>query len=289
MIDRRLNFLLVPLAACCQCFFFGIVPAHADSPKPPTSGPAGFSPYIERVPKTLVKFEMLPIPPGKFLFSPDGKLPPKAVEIKRFWLAKTECTWNDFQPFYMQNDLPERERHFPIPRGARTRPSAPYFDPTCGFGTDGYPAIVLSAHSASMYCKWLTEKTRRRYRLPTEAEWEYACRASGPGEKLNPKQLDEVAWHSGNSEKSTHPVVQKLPNRWGLYDMLGNAGEWCTPMEGNLPVLRGGSYTSKPADVHCLARAPFDPAWQINDTDDPKSKWWLFDAPFTGFRVLREE
>jgi formylglycine-generating enzyme required for sulfatase activity len=274
MIDRRFHFLLMALAVCCQLSFAAA----------PTTQP--FGPYTERVKGTLVKFDMVPIPAGKMDFSIDNQGPPVAVEIKRFWIAKTECTWNDFEAFYMQKDLDERERF--VRREPRTRPSLPYMDPHWEFGGDGYPAITMTAHSATMYCRWLSEKTGRKYRLPTEAEWEYACRAGAAGE-LNRNQLDDVAWHEGNSKETTHPVMQKKPNAWGLYDMLGNAGEWCTPMEGKLPVLRGGSYASKPADVRCTARAPFDPAWQIRDPDDPKSRWWLCDAPFTGFRVVTEE
>src|SRR3954466_10630631 len=74
--------------------------------KPPTTGPVGFAPYIERVPKTLVKIEMLPIPAGKFVFSPDGKEEPREVEIKRLWMAKTEITWDQYETWYLQLDLP---------------------------------------------------------------------------------------------------------------------------------------------------------------------------------------
>jgi len=256
--------------------------------KPPTTGPVGFSVYIERVPKTLVKFEMLPIPAGKFPFSPDGKIPPTATDIKRFWMAKTECTWDDFDVFMYQTDLSEKERWLLRRADARTRPSLPYENPSQGFGREGYPAITMTAHSATMYCHWLTEKTGRKYRLPTEAEWEYACRAAGLAVQLNAKQLDQAAWHDGNSENATHQVAQKAPNRWGLYDMLGNAAEWCTPMQGTLPVLRGGSFQTKPAEISCLTREPFNETWRIRDPNDPKSKWWLSDAPFAGFRVVAE-
>src|SRR5258705_2681094 len=78
--------------------------------KPSPTGPVGFAPYVERVPKTLIKIEMLPIPAGKFVFSPDGKEEPREVEIKRFWMAKTELTWDQYETWYLQLDLPEKDR-----------------------------------------------------------------------------------------------------------------------------------------------------------------------------------
>jgi formylglycine-generating enzyme required for sulfatase activity len=244
--------------------------------------------YTEHVKGTLVKIDMVPINGGRFSFG-IGKAQPKAIEIKSFWMAKSECTWDQFDTFEMQRDLPEGQRKFVPASDARTRPTAPYFNPTFDFGREGYPVISVTAHSAQMYCRWLSEKTGHKYRLPTEAEWEWACRAASPLTELKPARLDEVAWHQGTSEETTHPVMKKKPNSWGLYDMLGNAGEWCTQLEGKVPVIRGGSYVSKPADVSCLARLPFDPDWQKSDDSFPRSKWWIFDVHFTGFRVVREE
>jgi formylglycine-generating enzyme required for sulfatase activity len=260
----------------------------------PTTKPADrFQPYTEHVKGTLVKIDMVPIKGGRVSFA-IGKAQPKEMQIKSFWMAKTECTWDQFFTFAYQLDLPERERKRQkqdLRKGpdAQTRPSFPYFNPSLDRGEDGYPVINIHIQSAMMYCRWLSEKTGRKYRLPTEAEWEYACRAGSSPTKLSAMQLDDYGWHHSNSEETTHPVMQKKPNEWGLYDMLGNAGEWCTPIEGKPPVLRGGSYVSKPADVSCLARSPFDPSWQERDTEDPKSNCWLYDGPFAGFRVVREE
>jgi formylglycine-generating enzyme required for sulfatase activity len=251
----------------------------------PTTKPADpFQPYTEHVKGTLVKIEMVPIKGGRFSFA-IGKAQPKEIEIRSFWMAKSECTWEQFDPFWLQTDLPRNDRDF----RTKTRPSPAYGDPHRGFGEVNHPVISITGNSASMYCQWLSEKTGRKYRLPTEAEWEYACRAGSPPTKLTPTQLDDLAWYEGNSVETTHPVMKKKPNDCGLYDMLGNAGEWCTQLEGKAAVIRGGSYISKPADVTCLARLPFDPAWQKSDDSFPPSKWWIFDVPFTGFRVVREE
>src|SRR5256885_12404004 len=90
--------------------FFTVLTLAAES-KPPISGPVGFSPFTDRVKGTLVKFEMLPIPGGKFVFSPDGKETSREVEIKSFWMAKTETTWDQYETWYRQLDLPEQDRN----------------------------------------------------------------------------------------------------------------------------------------------------------------------------------
>ena len=173
---------------------------------------------------------------------------------------------------------------------AISRPSRPYGNPDRGFGHEGYPAIGITYYAAEQFCNWLSRKTGRRYRLPTEAEWEYACRAGvlPPGPIKDKKLLDRIAWFEENSEGKTHRVGEKEPNPWGLHDMLGNAAEWCIGMDGR-PVLRGGSYKDPASDVHPAARQYQTPEWNASDPQFPKSKWWLSDAPFAGFRVLCEE
>jgi formylglycine-generating enzyme required for sulfatase activity len=98
------------------------------------------------------------------------------------------------------------------------------------FKGDDLPVEKVSWEDCQEFLKKLSAKEGKTYRLPTEAEWEYACRA-GTTTRFNAgdddKALDSVGWHEGNSESKTHPVGQKKPNAWGLYDMLGNVEEWC--------------------------------------------------------------
>src|SRR6266480_4456791 len=117
---KRICYILIPI------LFASIGLLFAAENKPPASGPVGFSLYVERVPKTLVKFEMLPIPGGKFVFSPDGKESPREVEIKSFWMAKTETTWDQYQTWYLQLDLPEKDRKLVKDFDAMVRPSPPH-------------------------------------------------------------------------------------------------------------------------------------------------------------------
>jgi formylglycine-generating enzyme required for sulfatase activity len=201
-----------------------------------------------------------------------------------------------------------------------SKPTAPYIEETYGFGTEQYPAFDMSHHAAMKYCEWLSAKTGRAYRLPTEAEWEYACRAGSStaypfGAKAD--DLGEYAWFRANSATPEHrfgatrPVGRKRPNRWGLYDMLGNVSEWCLdeydadfydslpwdrPPLGpvNLPgkrqyphVTRGGSYKSGVADCRSAARVPSTPQWNRADPQEPQSIWWLGPGNRVGFRIVR--
>jgi formylglycine-generating enzyme required for sulfatase activity len=240
---------------------------------------------VETIKGTLVKFEMVRIPGGSF--TPDRKAGgiPAAVKVAPFWLGKTEVRWDEYDIFALRLDLSGEQRA--DRRIARTRPSKPYGAPDFGFGHQGYPALCVTYYSAEQYCRWLSDLTGKKYRLPTEIEWEYAARAGAAG-PLKPVELEKQAWYWENAEDKTHPVGAKAANAWGLHDMLGNAGEWCTGADGQ-PVLCGGTYNDRAANVHYGTRARQTPAWNVTDPQDPKSRWWLSDGNFVGFRVVREE
>lgn len=238
------------------------------------------SSFTECIPGTLVKFDMIAVPGGEIeLPDPAKKGSTKRIKIAPFWIGKTEVTWDEYDVFVFRLDEPEAMRAADG-KDAISRPSKPYGMADRGFGHKGYPVINESFLGAKAYCEWLSAKTGRKYRLPTEAEWEYACRAGKP--EPDPKNLAQFAWFW---QEKTQPVGKKSPNAWGLYDMLGNVAEWCIDLSGK-PVLCGGSYEDMAKDVKPSARRYPDDSWQANDPQDPKSKWWYSDAPFAGFRVV---
>lgn len=109
------------------------------------------------------------------------------------------------------------------------------------FKGDDLPVENVSWDDVIEFCKKLSQKEAKKYRLPTEAEWEYACRAgtemrfsTGDDEE----ELKKAGWFNGNSDKKTHPVGQKAPNAWGLYDMHGNVMEWCRDVYKDYPDSR---------------------------------------------------
>ncbi|MEZ0326263.1 MAG: formylglycine-generating enzyme family protein, partial [Fimbriimonas sp.] len=168
---------------------------------------------------------------------------------------------------------------------AIARPSRSYILPDLGWGHRGYPAINLSYTNVEMFCRWLSSVTGKKYRLPTEAEWELASSADG---KLDKAAIEKQAWHAGNSNGTTQPVAKKAPNKLGIYDLLGNVGEWATDLEGK-PVLCGPAFLDTAAAITPTARKRWTAKWQETDPQMPKSRWWLSDAPFAGFRVVCDQ
>jgi formylglycine-generating enzyme required for sulfatase activity len=259
---------------------------------------AGDSPAVKtttdaiRIPGTVVEFKLVQLPPGKVTIKDkDGK--DKEVEIKPVWIGQTEVTWDEYDVYWLALDVPESERKAFIAKeggehGGKSRPSRPYEPPDRGWGHEHSPAGSMFAKEAKKYCQWLSQKTGHKYRLPTEAEWEYACRAGAPAAVLDKDHLKEVAWFDENGDDQTHPVAQKKPNAWGLYDMLGNVAEWVIRDDGS-DAVAGGSFQDEAADVQAGARAAYIPAWQRKDPQDPKGMSWLSNGGHVGFRIVRED
>lgn len=236
---------------------------------------------VDTIPGTTVTIEMIRLPGGAVTL-PDGE----TVTVDPFWIEKTETTWDEFDIYALGLDLKTEED-----RAADVviRPSKPYGAPDRGFGHTGYAAISMSAETAMEYTVWLSDKMGDSYRLPTVAEWYYACMAGATEDPGSEKEsLEERAWFWDNAFDKTHPVGTLEPNEFGLHDMLGNVAEWCITGD-DTRVACGGSYNDKADAVSCAARAVQTQRWQETDPQIPKSIFWLTDAPFVGFRVVRDE
>lgn len=272
--------------------------------------------YSATIPDTNISYEMAPVPGGEFTIgSPEDEPgreedegPRKRVKISPFWMGSHPVTWNEFELFMYpgSSDSADDDRI-----DAVSRPTPPYVDMSFGMGKNGYPAISMTHHAASKYCQWLSAKTGRFYRLPTEAEWEYAARAGTDTAYFfgdDPQDLDEYAWHDGNSENKTQPVGQKKPNPLGLYDIHGNVWEWT--LDQYLPdghqhlddgavdpwakpdaeyprVVRGGSWNDGPERLRSAARRASSPDWKMMDPQLPQSVWYHTNALWLGFRLVR--
>lgn len=238
--------------------------------------------YTQDIPGSLVTFDMVPVPAGEITMpDPAKKGATKTVKIGPLWIGKTEVTWDAYDVFVFRLDEPRDVK--PLGRDATSHPSKPYGSADRGYGHKGYPVINESYLGAQAYCKWLTQKTGHTYRLPTEAEWQYACLA-GAAEPAD----SELGKCAVCFAEKTSTAASKAPNAWGVYDMLGNVAEWCVDLKGK-PVLCGGSYEDSPKKVKSTARKYQTEDWQANDPQDPKSKWWLSDGQFAGFRVVRDD
>jgi formylglycine-generating enzyme required for sulfatase activity len=273
---------------------------HARIQAHPPSG--RMQPYQVTIPNTLVSFRMTPIAAGDFTMGsahkPDEQ-PEHKVHVDAFWMQVHEVTWDEYRLFMFANQAGEIAHKDEL-MDAVSRPTRPYVEMSFGMGINGFPAISMTQHAANKYAEWLSAKTGEFYRLPTEAEWEYACRAGGE----DPVPLGDYAWYAANSSGKYQPVATKKPNAWGLYDMLGNVMEWTLdqyapykPGSATNPwvkatalyphAVRGGSWND-PADmVRCSARVASDPSWKQQDPQLPKSIWYETDAQWLGFRLIR--
>jgi formylglycine-generating enzyme required for sulfatase activity len=302
----------------------GTVPVHPRPLPPPKLQPSDHKDYTETIPGTKVRFQMIAICGGAFLMgSPkdekgrnDDEGPQHPVEIPPFWMGRTEVTWDEYDLFRKGGPTSEEanEKARTKDADAITRPTPTYPDQYRGMGKEGYPVVGVSHHGAMEYCHWLSKKTGKIYRLPTEAEWEYACRAGSKAAYFfgdNPKELGKYAWFEKNSTGTTYLVGRREPNPWGLCDMYGNVAEWCvdhyhkdfyrtlardktTLGPVNLPtifryphVVRGGSWTDAPERCRSAARRSSHPDWNKIDPDQFKTLWWNWNDDTVGFRVVR--
>ncbi len=277
---------------------------------------SGADAYEQTIPGASVSFRMVPVPSGEFLMgSPhaeEGRKndegPQRRVKVDAFWIGSHEVTWDEYRIFMLRESSGYRDPDSTA--AAVSSPTPPYVEMSFGMGIDGFPAISMTQHAANKYTQWLSAKTGHFYRLPTEAEWEYACRAGteGPfsfGNQVS--QLGKYAWFQKNSEWRYRQIGSRKPNPWGLYDMHGNIWEWTLDRydfsypaadgavenpwaraEALYPrVVRGGSWMDEAEMLRCAARRGSEADWKMQDPQLPKSIWYHTDAPWLGFRLVR--
>ena len=313
---------------------------HGAITKIPDLEPAAMKAYQEKVPLAgTAELDLIAIPGGEFTLgsapseadrhSDEG--PQRKLKIEPFWMGKLEITWDLYRPFMengkarnkdgtLNRDTNMSTSEPPSPTGTETlndtvtQPTPPYVPMHFSMG-DGYskdfPAVGVTQHAASKFCEWLSEQTGHFYRLPTEAEWEYACRAGTAttwsfGDDAS--QLSDYAWFAENSEFQYQKVGTKKPNPWGLFDMHGNVAElvldqyaadgyskfkdgetnpWSPAINRYSTVVRGGHWDADPAALRSATRVASVKAWKKQDPQNPKSIWYFTDAPWLGFRIVR--
>ncbi len=303
------------------------MPKPLPMPNADATSEAEMKPYTEDLASADIKFDMVPIKGGKFKMGAPAKekgckpdcIPQVEVVLEPFWMGKCEVTWEEYETWSFDLDKQRRKAkqvkstEWDELGDAIARPTKPYTDMTFDMGKKGCPAICMTQYSAQMYCKWLTAKTGRYYRLPTEAEWEYACRAGTTTAYSfgdDPKKLGEYAWYGENSNDKYHKVGLKKPNPWGLYDMHGNVCEfvldqllpdtykkWAAAQPVKNPcefhtkeyprTVRGGSWQDDPEMLRSAARRGSSKDWKMQDPQIPQSIWFFTDATFAGYRVVR--
>ena len=337
--------LVVSLAGCTASSEVAEEPADRPSETEVTDRVTetdpNFTEFSAEIPSTNQSIDMVPIEGGNFMMGPYNGTQHE-VKVDPFWMSKYEISWNLYNLFAeeslenirrdlykvlydvdieadavasatLTDEVLELLREAEIPADVISLPSPAYGDMSGGMGTDGFPAINMTHYAAFMFTKWLTVKTGEFYRLPTEAEWEFACRAGSTDHYEPPTddELDRYAWHRGNSDRRYHRIDSKEPNAFGLYNMLGNVAEYTldqyhenyfgqldeepavnpmfVPTELYPRAVRGGSWMDNPDMASCLQRRGTNPNWKRDDPQLPKSMWWHTNAYFVGFRIVKPQ
>ena len=302
-----------------------------------------FNDFEETVPGTSVAISMKAIPAGKFTigspekeaFRKDDEGPQRTVNISAFFMAETEITWNQYWGFYnetmSEGRTPPEKIYANNTRpdiDAVSGPTPPFGYPDQGWGMGTRPAITMTHYAAETFCQWLSLKTGKKYRLPTEAEWEYAARGGTESPYFfegKPKKFsNEGLWrrivpadttlingyviYANNSQSKTQEPSRVAANPFGLKNMLGNVMEYCADRysptayekwpegisnpicnEGDEFVVRGGNYEDDASLLRCASRGHTEhDAWLRTDPQQPKSIWWYSDIKGIGFRIVCE-
>jgi sulfatase modifying factor 1 len=318
---------------------FGVTITSNEAPFAEPAKIADFKDFTEMIPGTRVSFEMIALPGGTFnMGSPDDEPlrdndegPVREASVSQFWIAKTEVTWDEYMAFFRATGSQGRTEGQVVSSqktDAISGATPPWGAPDQGWGKGSRPAITMTWHAANVYCKWLSQVTGKKYRLPTEAEWEYACRGGTQTPYFfsgDPKDYSSEGFlkrlirpdtgliaskviYSLNSSAKTGEPSSVGENPFGLKNMPGNVAEFCSdfysagsysadstgidpqgPAKGQEHVIRGGSFKSDAKDVRSAARDfTRTKEWLVTDPQMPKSIWWYSDCIDVGFRVVCE-
>lgn len=289
-----------------------------------------FEDFTEQIPNTSVSFNMLAIDGGTFTmgspedepFRREDEGPLREVTLSPFFMGEVEVTWDAFWTFYSQTMSEGRLNPETVyannanPVDGISGPTPPFGNPDQGWGSGDRPAITMSHYAAQTYCQWLSMVTGKKYRLPTEAEWEYACRGGTETPYYfegDPKRFSEEGLRSRlfgadtsnitsqavyalNSGARTREPEEVKTNPFGLKNMLGNVFEYCSdwyaedayaqtgetvtdpggPSTGTEYVIRGGYYGSDAADLRSAARFSTDTEAWLKTDCQQPKSIWWF-------------
>lgn len=292
-------------------------------------------PYSVTIPGSDVTFDMVPVPGGSFLLGSgdedpehrEDEGPQIKVNVHPMWVAKTETSWaeyNEYMKLYaIFKEFEARGQRVVKPENMTDAITAPteLYEPsyTYEYGEEPEkPAVTMTQYAAQQYTKWISLLTGVQYRLPTEAEWEYACRAGTSTAYSwgdDPEPIDDYAWYVDNSDEGPVAVGSKKANAFGLHDMHGNVAEWTVnqytqdgyawlegktdidaidavkwPEQSSPCVVRGGSWEMEPEELRSAVRlGSDDEVWKEDDPNFPRSPWWFTSDPArgVGFRIFR--
>ena len=266
------------------------------------------------------KLDMLPVKGGEFTWRGEKEDDILEVSLSPFWMSKHEITWEAYEPF-MLSPIPRQKDGQPLDFMRAqiqndiefiARPTPPYHPMTFGMKRDGHPALSMTQHAANKYCQWVSFQTGHFYRLPTEAEWEFACRAGSDTDYswgTDAQKAGDYAWFGGGASTHYNVPGQKKPNALGFYDMHGNVLEWTLDqyvpnrkeyfgkdkvhnpwVKATKPyphVTKGGHWQQSLQEISAAARHQSTPIWKVADPQRPRSLWYHTTTPWLGLRIVR--
>ena len=324
----RVKLIFVPSLFCSPLVVLLLLLSSASAQNPlgirterPSSGRAietnqgWMVPYTQTIPGCDIAFEMMPIPAGEMELKIPGTAERVTVAIEPLWVGKYEVTWSEYEQYMAEY------RHFKVIANPKIVADATFVSaPTMLYSpeevyayslTKEHPACTMTQFAARQYTKWLSLQLKQRYRLPTEAEWMYACSAGDLEQKNAPTELANFAVCESD-KTGPNTVGTRKPNAWGLHDMLGNVSEWVIDGQPDGGQLRrsgkqsvfdsiqwtssrvghwalGGSWSSRYDNCSVFAKEVSNDEWWSSDPFIPLSPWWLCGDPWLsiGFRIVR--